>query len=80
MSAFAASCGSESPDRSASAALHLPHVTVAFQADRRDTITVASHGSGIGLAATVLSFPDGHRKVWGCALLQDGVSGGTAFD
>ncbi len=65
---------------SCASSLHLPHVSVTFEANRRDSITIASHGSGMGLAATVLRFPDGHHKVWGCTLLQDGVGGGTAFD
>lgn len=65
---------------SCASSLHLPRVSVTFEANRRDSITIASHGSGIGLAATVLRFPDGHRKLWGCTLLQDGVGGGTAFD
>lgn len=65
---------------SCASSLHLPHVSVTFEPNRRDSIAIASHGSGIGLAATVLRFPDGHHKVWGCTLLQDGVSGGTAFD
>ncbi len=65
---------------SCASSLHLPRVSVTFEANRRDSITIASHGSGIGLAATVLRFPDGHRKLWGCTLLQDGAGGGTAFD
>jgi hypothetical protein len=58
-------CGSEEP--------HLPDVTAGVTVGPRPgeaTVTVKSSGSGTGVAAVVLTYPDGHRRQVGQGVLE----------
>ena len=61
-------CGSEGP--------HLPDVTAGVTVGPTSgaaTITVKSSGSGAGVAAIVLTYPDGHRRPVGQGVLEGGT-------
>ena len=67
-----AGCGSSEP--------HLPHVTVVASfgpKPREATINLQSSGSGAGVAAIVLTHPNGHREEIGEAVLENGLSTGN---
>jgi hypothetical protein len=66
-SGLLAGCGSEEP--------HLPDVTTGAMVGPRSgeaTISVKSSGSGAGVAAVVLTYPDGHRRQVGSGVLEGG--------
>ena len=61
-------CGSEEP--------HLPDVTAGVTVGPTSgaaTVTIKSSGSGAGVAAVVLTFPDGHRRPVGQGVLEGGI-------
>jgi hypothetical protein len=62
-------CGSQGP--------HLPKVTTGVNVGPKPgalTIDIASSGDGDGVAQIVLKYPDGHSKVVGNGVLEDGTS------
>jgi len=70
-----AACGSSGP--------HLPHVTVGLSLGPKPhqaTISLQSSGSGAGVAAIVLTYPNGHRREIGEAVVENGLSTGNGPD
>ena len=66
--ALLAGCGSGEP--------HLPDVTTGVMVGPKSgeaTVTVQSSGSGAGVAALVLTYPDGHRRQVGSGVLEGGA-------
>ena len=64
-------CGSSEP--------HLPHVKVDVSfgpKPREATIRLQYSGSGAGVAAIVLTHPNGHRDEMGQSVIQNGVGAG----
>ena len=62
-------CGSEAP--------HLPQVTTGVGVGPKPheaTISLRSSGGGYGVAEFVLTYPDGHMRVEGAGVLEDGTS------
>jgi hypothetical protein len=67
-----AGCGSAGP--------HLPHVTVGVflgPRPRQATIDLRSTGSGSGVASIVFTYPNGHRRDIGEAVVEDGLGTGN---
>ena len=67
-----AACGSSGP--------HLPHVTVGVSVGPKPheaTISLQSTGRGTGVAAIVLTYPNGHRREIGQAVVEDGLGTGN---
>jgi predicted small lipoprotein YifL len=61
-------CGSEGPQ--------LPDVAAGVTVGPRSgeaTVTVKSSGTGAGVAAVVLTYPNGHRRQAGQGVLEDGL-------
>jgi hypothetical protein len=66
--AMLSGCGSEKP--------HLPDVTAGVTVGPTSgtaTVTLKSSGSGVGVAAIVLTYPDGHRRQVGQGVLEGGT-------